>query len=86
MEKNNWDILYGSNIIEAYDRIQSISKRELGVLYVLLLYPEKFWKITNYYFKGKKAWISGRNIQKLNSIGEQNPKKGVFLKRLESIL
>lgn len=86
MEKNNWDILYGSNIIEAYDRIQSISKRELGVLYVLLLYPEKFWKITNYYFNGKKAWISGRNIQKLNSIGEQNPKKGVFLKRLESIL
>lgn len=86
MEKNNWDILYGNNIIEAYDRIQSISKRELGILYVLLLYPEKFWKITNFYYNGKKAWISGRNIQKLNSIGEQNPKKNAFLKRLESIL
>ncbi len=86
MEKNNWDILYGSNIIEAYNRIQPISKRELGILYVLLLYPEKFWKITNYYFNGKKAWISGRNIQKLNSIGEQNPKKEEFLKRLESII
>lgn len=86
MEKNNWDIMYGNNIIEAYDKIQPISKKELQILYVLLLYPEKFWKITNYYFNGKKAWISGRNIQKLNSIGEQNPKKDVFLKRLESIL
>lgn len=86
MEKNNWDIMYGNNIIEAYDRIQPISKRELKILYVLLLYPEKFWKITNFYYNGKKAWISGRNIQKLNSIGEQNPKKNVFLKRLESIL
>lgn len=86
MEKNNWDILYGSNIIEAYDKIQPISKKELKILYVLLLYPEKFWKITNYYFNGKKAWISGRNIQKLNSIGEQNPKKEEFLKRLESII
>ncbi len=86
MEKNNWDILYGSNIIEAYDKIQPISKRELEILYVLLLYPEKFWKITNYYYNGKKVWVSGRNIQKLNSIGEQNPKKEMFLKKLESIL
>ena len=86
MEKNDWDILYGSNIIEAYDRIQPISKRELKILYVLLLYPEKFWKITNFYYNGKKVWVSGRNIQKLSSIGAQNPKKEIFLKRLESIL
>jgi Ser/Thr protein kinase RdoA (MazF antagonist) len=86
MEKNDWDILYGSNIIEAYDKIRPISKGELGILYVLLLYPEKFWKITNFYYNGKKVWISGRNIQKLNNIGEQNPKKEMFLKRLESII
>jgi hypothetical protein len=86
MEKNDWDILYGSNIIEAYDRIRPISKEELNILYLLLLYPEKFWKITNFYYNGKKVWISGRNIQKLNSVGVQNPKKEVFLKRLESIL
>lgn len=86
MEKNDWDIMYGSNVIEAYDSIKHISKKELRILYILLLYPEKFWKITNYYYNGKKVWISGRNIQKLNSIGEQNPKKEVFLKRLESIL
>lgn len=86
MEKNDWDILYGSNMIEAYDRIKPISKEELRILYVLLLYPEKFWKITNFYYNGKKAWVSGRNIQKLVSIGEQNVKKEMFLKSLESIL
>ena len=41
MEKNNWDIIYGNNIIEAYDRIQPISKRELEILYVLLLISRK---------------------------------------------
>jgi Ser/Thr protein kinase RdoA (MazF antagonist) len=86
MEKNDWDILYGYNIIEIYDRIRPISKDELEILYLLLLYPEKFWKITNFYFNGKKVWISTRNIQKLNSIGEQNPKRIIFLKKLESIL
>ena len=86
MEKNDWDILYGSNMIEAYDRVKTISKEELKVLYLLLLYPEKFWKITNFYYNGKKSWVSGRNTQKLNMIGEQNTKKEMFLHKLESIL
>lgn len=86
MEKNDWDILYGSNIIEAYDRVKPISKQELNILYLLLLYPEKFWKITNFYYNGKKSWISGRNTQKLNLICEQNAKKEIFLQKLESIL
>jgi hypothetical protein len=86
MEKNDWDIMYGSNMIEAYDKVRPISKAELKILYVLLLYPEKFWKITNFYYNGKKSWVSERNIQKLNSIGEQNEKKEMFLQKLESIL
>jgi len=86
MEKNDWDIMYGSSIIEAYHRIKPISKEELNILYLLLLYPEKFWKITNFYYNGKKSWISGRNTQKLNMIGEQNEKKEMFLKRFHSIL
>lgn len=86
MEKNDWDLLYGNNIIEAYDRVRPISKSELEILYILLLYPEKFWKITNFYYNGKKVWVSERNINKLNSIGEQNPKRAMFLRKLESIL
>lgn len=86
MEKNDWDPMYGSNMIEAYDQIKPIDKEELKILYILLLYPEKFWKITNFYYNSKKSWISGRNIQKLNSIGEQNVKKDMFLRSLESIL
>ncbi len=86
MEKNDWDILYGSNIIEAYHQVKGISREEMEVLYLLLLYPEKFWKITNFYYNSKKSWVSGRNTQKLNIIGEQNEKKEMFLRKLESIL
>jgi hypothetical protein len=86
MEKNDWDILCGSNIIDAYDRVKPISRAELNILYLLLLHPEKFWKITNYYYNGKKSWVSGRNTQKLNTIGEQNARKEIFLQKLESIL
>lgn len=86
MEKNDWDIMYGSSMIEAYDSIKPITREEMEILYLLLLYPEKFWKITNYYYNGKKSWVSGRNIQKLNSIGEQNAKKDMFLRQLEKVI
>ena len=40
MEKNDWDILYGNNIIEIYDRIRPISKDELG-FYIYFYYIQK---------------------------------------------
>lgn len=86
MEKNEWDLLYGSRMLDAYQSIKPLRKEELKLLYILLLYPEKFWKITNYYFNGKKSWVSERNIQKLISVGEQSSKRKVFLEKLKGIL
>lgn len=83
MEKNNWDIGTGDQIIEEYSKVIPLSGDELEVLYILLLYPEKFWKLTNYYYNGKKSWVPQKNIQKLINIGEQAEQKGNFLKYLE---
>ena len=79
MEKNDWDIDFGSMILDNYTRVLPIDKDELKLLYVLLLYPEKFWKITNFYYNGKKSWVPQRNIQKLIGIQEQMEMKKQFL-------
>lgn len=82
LEKNDWDIDIGSMILDTYESILQISKSELKLLYTLLLYPEKFWKITNFYYNGKKSWVPQRNIQKLIGIGEQMERKDKFLQCL----
>jgi len=82
MEKNDWDEEYGCRIIEQYDAVKPISKEELNTLYILLLYPEKFWKITNFYYNSKKSWVPQRNIQKLIGIQQQFEPKEKFLDRL----
>jgi len=79
MEKNDWDIDMGSMILDSYTRVLPIDKDELKLLYILLLYPEKFWKITNFYYNGKKSWVPQRNIQKLIGIQEQMEMKKQFL-------
>lgn len=82
MEKNNWDISLSNTILEEYQSSHTLDEGELELLYILMLYPEKFWKITNYYYNSKKSWISGRTIQKLVSIQQQEEQKNLFLKNL----
>lgn len=83
MEKNNWDIMLSNVILDEYFQYNEPSKTERELLYILMLYPEKFWKVTNYYYNGKKSWISGRTIQKLACIQQQEEIRNLFLHNLK---
>ncbi len=86
MEKNDWDLDIGSMVLDTYENTFPLTKEEQKLLYILLLYPEKFWKITNFYYNGKKSWVPQRNIQKLIGIEEQMESKDRFLKCLYQIV
>lgn len=49
--------------------------KEKFVYYGVFLYPEKFWKIINYYFNSNKAWSSDKNQEKLKQFQFQEEKK-----------
>lgn len=85
MEKNDWNQELGEKIIKEYDSLHGISKEELNLLYILLLYPEKFWKVTNYYYNSKKSWIPQKNVQKLQVLSQQTQNKKKFLAMLLNI-
>ena len=62
LEKNGWDEELGIELVQAYDRARPLDEVEYLQLYGLLLFPEKFWKITNHYMNSNKAWIPARDI------------------------
>lgn len=82
MEKNNWNMGLGMDLIKAYDQIRKLSPQELRYLYLYLAYPEKFWKIANRYYNSHKAWLSGRNIEKLERVIAQEEAREQFLEVL----
>ena len=82
MEKNNWNAGLGMDLIRGYDRVRKLSPEELKYLYVCLAYPEKFWKIANRYYNSHKAWLSGRNIEKLEKVVAQEDAREQFLQML----
>ena len=75
MEKWDWDIMLGNDLLEAYNQIRVIPKEEYHILNVLISYPEKFWKVANQYYNNRKSWIPEKNMQKLLQTMEQAQKK-----------
>lgn len=82
MEKNNWQYSLGSRLLAAYEKVRALSAREKKLLCVLLSYPEKFWKITNYYYNSRKSLIPQKNMDKLEMLLEQQERKNEFLQEL----
>lgn len=83
MEKHGWNMDLGLSMLDSYERVLPMDDRERTCLYYLFLYPEKYWKQLNFYYNANKAWIPGRNTDKLRGLEEQQQARNSFLKRLK---
>lgn len=82
MEKRGWDVYLGGEIISAYEEERHLSDEECEYIQIRLSYPEKIWKIANYYYNTNKAWISEKSVEKLIISIEQMYEKQIFVERL----
>lgn len=79
LEKSNWSQPLGEELLKAYEDVRPIAAIDRIDLYYRLAYPEKFWKIANFYYNSRKAWIPERNSEKLEKLLEQEQEKQAFL-------
>lgn len=79
LEKTDWSVALGRELLTAYQKITPISAYAYIDLYYRLAYPEKFWKIVNFYYNSGKAWIPQRNQEKLDKLLAQEQQKKDFL-------
>ncbi len=79
MEKNNWKAEYGNALIDGYESVNKIDDEHREILGILLLYPEKFWKLSSHYMNGKKTWISNKNVEKLEVLCNQFENRNEFV-------
>lgn len=82
LEKNDWQPEFGKELLQAYIQERPLNAQESIELYYRLAYPEKFWKIVNFYYNAPKAWIPQRNMEKLQKLLEQEENRQRFLSEL----
>ncbi len=85
LEKTDWSVALGRELLAAYEKITPISAYAYIDLYYRLAYPEKFWKIVNFYYNSGKAWIPQRNQEKLDKLLAQEQQKKSFLENVFQI-
>ena len=82
MEKNQWDVTLGEKILNCYQKNIPFKKGELEYIAICLVYPEKFWKAANSYYRSRKVWIPAKNLEKLELVIAQTEQKKEFLENI----
>lgn len=84
MEKHNWNPELAQRMLETYDRIESISDEQWKQLKIRMSYPEKYWKIANFYYNNNKAFLPEKNMEKLEMCIRQENRWIYFLETVFS--
>ena len=65
--------------MKAYEKERELSIIERISMVYRFAYPEKFWKIVNYYFNSKKSFMPEKNMEKFVKVLEQEEYKEHFI-------
>ena len=82
LEKHGWDTELGLSMLDSYQRVRPMDRRERKSLACMFLFPEKYWKQLNFYYNTNKAWIPAKSTDKLKSLEDQEPARRRFIRRL----
>ena len=55
LEKYSWDVRIGMEMLRSYHQKKPITTSEWENLRIRFSYPEKYWKLANYYYVHKKT-------------------------------
>ena len=85
MEKQGWNQKLGMEMIHAYQEVRPLGDAEFENFCIRLAYPEKFWKIANFYYNSGKAWIPMKNMEKLYRLLDLEEEKKTFLEHYRGV-
>ncbi|MDE6984364.1 MAG: hypothetical protein K2O99_07505 [Lachnospiraceae bacterium] len=83
-EKCDWSVDMAQSMLAAYQNRRVFPPIEWRSLCLRLEYPEKFWKIINFYYNSRKSWMPNRNYDKLESLIGQEKNREKLLDKFFS--
>ena len=86
LNRCSWDPEVARVILRNYHDRSPLSPQEYAVIYARVQFPQKFWRICDRYYGGKRDWPEVQFVEKLNkSIRMFNPREA-FLKQFPALV
>ncbi|EMS73032.1 CotS family spore coat protein [Ruminiclostridium cellobioparum] len=85
MRKCQWDIDEAALIINEYSKIESLSESELDLMKLMLMFPQKFWRVINKYYNSRKSWSEQNYISRLEEVIDEVKYLKEFLEKFSAL-
>lgn len=85
MRKCNWNIDEAALIINEYSRIESLCESELDIMKIMLMFPQKFWRVVNKYYNSRKSWSENSYVSRLQEVIDEAAAHKVFLDKFSAL-
>ncbi len=85
MRKCQWDIDEAAIIINEYSKIETLGESELDLMKVMLMFPQKFWRVVNKYYNSRKSWSEQSYINRLQEVIDEMPCHKTFLDNFSAL-
>ncbi|MDT8715630.1 CotS family spore coat protein [Clostridium sp. 19966] len=71
LKRCKWDIKTCRLLLDAYDKIYPIKEEEYKVLYAFLLFPQRFWRLSNRFYYNEVNWGQNTFTKKIDELTEE---------------
>jgi len=83
LRKCNWDFEEGRFIIQEYMSVKNLSEEELRVMEVMLMFPQKMWRVCNRYYNSKRSFYEKGFIVQLKEVIDEIEPSRIFIEKYE---
>ena len=85
MRKCGWDINEAKLILDQYKTIEDLTREEMDIIAVLLMFPQKFWRTSNRYYNSKRSWAEKNFIIRIKEVIDEIDCHKEFIKRFDQV-
>ena len=71
LKRVQWNIEYCNLIIDSYNSVSPIKEEEYRVLFAFLVFPQRFWRLSNRYYYNEVNWGQNTFNKKIDELKEE---------------
>lgn len=85
LKRVDWNIEYAKVILDAYNSVSPLMEEEYKVLFAFLLFPQRFWRLSNRFYYNEVNWAQNTFNKKIDELMEEQKSYLKFIEDFKQV-